>query len=245
MSLFELLFGGRRWTITQNVIITDVTRMEGDQVCIAALGARRGIRLHDPQPKEPWLRSIGGLAPGDVVSLMWKPPRSFSRPHVEDADWNPSALTKDGRLSQHDLIERLSVGAFDTFEKVFGKPCFYSDKGNAAFPPGRGSRSLATIVVKSTRAYPYGGGIRVDFSDSKRDWCMAPLEDLAVRKHQRQCKSCWSSLPDLLLSEFQGSGAILRIGLGRSFQVAAGQPAACWMQVNHIFLIPSKRKHFV
>lgn len=217
--------------------------MQGDKVCIAALCRGSSIRLHEPQPKEQWLQSIGGLAPGDLVSLTWKVARRYRRPHAEDGNWYPTTFTKRDRLPEDDLVKRLSGKAFRSIDEAFGRVRFFSENGNAAFAPGKGARSLASLIVSSVRAYPHADGVRVDFADSKQQWRMAPLEDLAVRIHQLRCSSCRSNLPALLASEFCGGGAILRVGLGRPFQ-GGDKADACYLQVNHIFLIPSKRKHF-
>jgi len=243
LTLFDLLFGARTWRAPAKVVITDVTRMQDNRVCIAALHRRARIRLHEPQPEEVWLRSVGGLGPGDVVSLSWKTPRHVRRPHIEDADWNPASLEKVDRLPEDELVRQMTALAFSSLQDAFGKPCFFSDDGNAAFPPDKGSRSLAFLMVNSVRAYSYGDGVRVDFRDSDREWTMAPFEDLRVRIHQVQCGSCSAGLSESLTSEFEGREALLGVGLGRPFQYG-DNPAACYLQVNHIFLIPSRRKHF-
>ena len=225
-------------------IITDVTRMRLPNVCIAALHEDRAIRLDTPQPSDTWVRSLGGLTPGDVVSVNWQPSRKATPPHTEDGEWDPSSFRKLSRLTEEELPRRLSVNAFDSAQAAFGAPWIRGAGGNAAFRPGRGSRSLCSILARSVRAYPHFEGIKVDFVDSRDSWTRSPLEDLTVRQHQKQCRVCSSRLPTLLASEFQGTDAVLRVGLARQFQ-AGGHPMACWMQVNHIFLLPSKRQHFV
>lgn len=225
-------------------MITDVTRMQGDKVCIAALDKGKAVRLHNPVPKEEWLRLIGGLAPGDVVSLSWKSPRRYQRPYLEDRDWNPESLSKVEHVAEDELAQRLSDSAFLSIKDAFGQPCFHSENGNAAFAVGKGARSLASVGVDSVRVYPHEEGVRVDFADRRQEWSMVPLEDLAVRNHRAHCSACSTSLPTSLASEFEGGPAILRVGVGRPFQ-SGGYPPACWMQVNHIFLIPSRRNHFV
>jgi len=244
LSLFYLLFGARGWRAPTDVVITEVTRMQGNRVCIAALHGRARIRLHEPQPEEEWLRSEGGLSPGDVVSLSWKSPRQVRRPHMEDTDWNPASLKKAGRITEDQLAGRLTAVAFSRLTDAFGKPILYSDHGNAAFPPDKGSRSLASLMVTSVRAYPYGDGVRVDFRDSDREWTMAPMEDLSVRVHQVRCSPSSAGLSESLAAEFEVGEALLGVGLGRPFQYG-DNPPACYLQVNHIFPIPSRRKHFI
>ncbi len=244
MTLLDALFGTHSWRTVRSAVVTDVTRMQGDRVCIAAHDGRGSIRLHEPPPTDRWLDSIRSLAPGDVISVECRSPRQCQKPHVEDRVWNPTTFQKLTTLPASDLADRLSQSAFGSIKDAFGKPRFYSDNGNAAFAPGRGSRSLASLVVSSVRVYLCERGIRVDFVDDRDRWTMAPLEDLSVRRHQAQCTSCRSSLASLLSSEFGGSNAVLRVGVGRPFEEREGE-TACWLQVNHVFPIPPKKKHFV
>lgn len=213
-------------------------------MCVAGLHERKSIRLHEPPPSESWLHSMGGLSPGDVVTASWKSPKRCERPHLEDQDWSPSSLSKVERLSEEELVERLSLSAHSSICDAFGKPLFFSGHGNAAFPPSKGARSLASVVVSRIRTYPFEDGIRVDFADNESEWTMVPLEDLTVRTHQIKCDVCSTSLAQLLTREFDGAKALLRVGLTRPFQAGNGNPG-CYLQVNHIFLTPSKRKHFV
>jgi hypothetical protein len=223
MSFLETLFDGRNSRI--EAVITDVTRMHQDKVCVAAIHRRGSIRLHNPHPREQWLRSIDGLAPGDVVSLTWRPVRRYRPPHSEDGDWNPARFEKIRHLSDEELVERLRGRAFSGIEKAFGKPRFQSENGNAAFAPDQGSRSLASLLVNSIRLYPVGEGVRADFTDDRHQWKMVPVEDLAIRSGRH---------PYTL----EATQALLRVGLGRPFQ-AGERPPACYLQVNHVFPLPS------
>ena len=242
MTFLKTLFGPR--DAATEAVITDVTRMQGDHVCIAALDGRKSIRLHDPQPREPWLTEIGGLAPGDLVTLDWKTSRRRTFPHAEDGTWLPSSFARRGRMADGELTQRLSDAAFRSVEQAFGRPSRYSENGNAAFAPGSSRRSLASVLATSVRVYPHDDGVRVDFKDSAREWTMAPVVDLAVRTHKTHCRECASGIGRLLSVEFDSDLALLRVGLTRPFQ-DGDHPPACYLQVNHIFPIPSRAKHFV
>ena len=226
-----------------DAIITDVTRMRAPKVCIAALHEDRAIRLDTPQPTEHWVRSLGGLNPGDVVSLGWQAKPGATAPHREDGEWEPASFRRLNHLTEDKLVKHLASRADDSVRAAFGDPWFLGTAGNAAFRPGSGRRSLASIRAQTVEVYPHFEGIRVDFRESQDAWTRVPLEDLIVRQHQRACRTCSSRLSALLAGEFQGGRAILRVGLSRPFRTPQ-YPPACWMQVNHIFLIPSRRKHF-
>ena len=225
-------------------VITDVTRMRIPNVCIAATGQGPTMRLNNPQPKEEWVRSVGGLAPGDIVSLEWKPSRPPTPPHMEDGEWDPATFAKHRRLTEAELVDLLSANAFTSVQRAFGAPWFRGSGGNAAFQPETGTRSLASVFARSVRAYPDDEGIRVDFVDDQDSWRRVPLEDWIVRQHQKECPGCSSRFSQFLANELQGGKAVLRVGLARQFEIG-GHPSACWMQVNHILLMPPKRKHFV
>jgi len=228
--------------MSPEVIITDITRMQlPNGVCIAADLKGRTIRLADPPPRDEWVASVGGLVPGDVVSVNWKPTRKPVPPHVEDGEWDPKTFVKRHRLTEDLLAKHLSTGAFTCAEDAFGAPWIRGSGGNAAFRPGEGTRSLATIKVATVKVDVSFGKMRVAFQDTRQRWAAVPLQDLMVKQHQERCQVCASNLAQALKREFEGAHALLRVGLAREW----GDPSACWMQVNHIFLIPPKPKHFV
>lgn len=224
-------------------IITDVTRMRSPNVCIAAAFEDRPIRLDNPQPRDGFVQALGGLTPGDVVSVDWKPTEGSTPPHIEDGEWVSSSLKKLRRLTEPELATYLSNRAFNSIQDAFGVPSIRGTGGNAAFSPNSGTRSLASILARSVRVYLDFNRIRVDFADSLDSWTRVPLEDLTVRRHQSECSICQSRLADVL-QELCGDAAVLRIGLARPFQTPQ-YPLLCWMQVNHIFVLPPKRDHLL
>jgi len=225
-------------------LITDVTSLGSPRVCIAGLADERAIRLHSRTPSETWVDEIGGLMPGDVIDVEWKPHDTHYPPHVEDGSWDPTGCRKVKRLSEDTLVQRLGELAFSSVEEAFGLPWIQAANGNCAFRPGRGSLSLASVHASSVSVRIEFGKPRVAFADGTRKWAGVPLQDLAVRRHLRSCAKCQSEATYRLQAEFQGSAALLRVGLAREWPVGDYAPA-CWMQVNHVFLIPSRRKHFV
>jgi len=230
-------------------IITDVTRMLPPKVCIAALQGGKAIRLHRPQPDEQVLSSIGGLLPGDRVSVEWLNNPFYEPPHIEDGIWEPPSLRKLGRLTKAELVDLLMPGAARSVEEAFGDEWFRGAKGNGAFRPGEGKRSLASVIVGNVRVYQWFESVRVDFTDDGGRWTMVPLEDLVVRRHQKLCADCLetpnrvSQFNSNLRKEFSAPQVLLRVGLTRPF-VAEGQDTACWLQVTGVYPIGRKRKHF-
>lgn len=245
LDFFSDFFGGAK--TPRHLIVTDVTRMAGDAVCIAAADGANAIRLSTPQPRDEWLRSVGGLSPGDEITVTWRQEKRYRPPHIEDGRWVPSSLTKIGRVTGEELIARLGAHSCPSVGKAFGEPAFRSPRGNPAFSPGRGSRSLVTLRVKRIAMRPFGSGVRADFVDDDGVWKMVPMEDLAIRVHQARCPDCaGDGLAENLTAESSGEEALVRIGLGRPFQATADSRPGCYLQVNHVFpLAPSHPPHFV
>ncbi|HUF54439.1 MAG TPA: hypothetical protein VMR52_11795 [Dehalococcoidia bacterium] len=130
------------------------------------------------------------------------------------------------------LWERLEAGK--SIRAAFGDPLYFAWRGNPAFPPSRGNRSLATIRAKSVRAYRVNGKIRADFEDGEGKWTMVPVEDLRLWHQARGCDECRGDAFDRRLeSEVTGKGALLRIGLGRPFR-PDGQQRGCFLQINSV-----------
>ena len=201
MGILDTLFGTRQ---RQPTVITDVTRMSGHKICVAALSGDRAIRLAEPHPTEDWLEAIGGLTPGDLISVNWQPTRTFTKPHVEDGTWKPSSFRKGDTLAYDRFVDRLKSVAFASVKEAFGAPAAYSKRGGPAFPPGAGQRSLATVDARSIRVYPHGDGIRIDFADAEQKWSMVPVEDLTLRRHRVSCPDCARNLASTLRSSFGG-----------------------------------------
>ncbi|MEX0683097.1 MAG: hypothetical protein WD904_12030 [Dehalococcoidia bacterium] len=179
---------------------------------------------------DKWLQSIGGLVAGEVVSFDWRAVKRYRPPHSEDGDWVPQSLTKTGTLGAQEFASLLSRDATAAVESAFGKPLFFTAKGNPAFRPDRGKRSLATLRASSVRLYRHREGIRADFTDLRQDWTMVPVEDLRLRKLMDDPGDDQADIDDIL-GELSRGAALLRVGLGRPFQ-GGDQPAGCFLQVN-------------
>jgi len=222
----------------RQLIITDVTRMAGDAVCIAAAYGDKAVRLSTPQPRDGWLTSVGNLTPGDRIALTWRREKRYTPPHIEDGRWVPASLRKLGRLSPADLVAAVERHAFSSVVKAFSQPLFRSPRGNPAFRPGKGSRSLATLRVKRVLVRPAVRGVRADFVDAEGIWKMVPVEDLAIRTHEEMCRDCrGDGFAENLANEFSRGESLIRIGLGRAFQSDGESRPGCYLQVNHILPI--------
>lgn len=247
MGFFDRFFSGSGSPKeARDLLITDVTRMDGDKVCIAALEVGKAVRLNTPQPRESWIESMGGLTPGDQLSAVWRPTKRYTPPHTEDGTWGQASAEKTGRLGDDEFAALLQERAYPSVTAAFGTPAYQSARGNPSFQPNKGSRSLATLRVKRVVLRPVGNGVRADFVDCEGAmYKMVPVVDLAIRVHQQRCPDCMGDrLAENLAAEFAGGDALLRIGLGRAYR-PDNQHFGCYLQVNHVFFTPSRRGHFV
>src|SRR4029078_11537821 len=91
----------RSHAVSRRIVLTDVTAMGGDAVCVAGieLASKHTMRLAQPQPTQRILAAFGGLAPGDVVDVNAQFLARPEAPHLEDCHWMPHSLKKSGTTS--------------------------------------------------------------------------------------------------------------------------------------------------
>jgi hypothetical protein len=209
------------------MVITDVTRMQGERLCIAGIDRKATIRLAEPHPTTDLVATLGGLAPGDVISLQVQPVQRYRPPHKEDSRWLPSSVQRIEHLCSADLYDRIAPMAFASVTEAFGRIKYISSLGNPVFPTDHGKRSLASLKVRNVTLHRVANGLRADFEDSDRSWEMLPVEGLDLRLHLAECADC-SSLGRLRMGE-----AIVRLGLGRPY-TPDGQDTGCFAQLNSL-----------
>ncbi len=227
-----------------SVVLTDVTEMGGDNVCIAGIDLASGktIRLSDRTPTRRLLAGHGGLRPGDVIDVKFEPMRRPEAPHVEDGRWEHLTLRKEGVFAFDDLQALLARQALRSVEEAFGEHAVAGRNGNHAWKPGKGVRSLATLHATGVHAILSANTLRVEFTDGAGvTWNAAPFQDLSVKTHPDTCDSCQRHHLRNVAAEFDADDALIRIGLTRSF-ASSDTTAGCWLQVTNILARP--RQHF-
>jgi hypothetical protein len=232
--------------MSRTIVLTDVTAMSGDAVCIAGidLASDQTVRLAQPQPTQRLVATMGGLTPGDILKLDCKPLRSIEAPHVEDCEWNPRSVKRVGMSSAKELHCALAPTTFDSVTQAFGEPSIKGRNGNSAWMPGAGARSLATVSVLYVRACAdKNDRVRLAFKDEALDyWPGVPLQDLRVKQHGGTCDTCKADALSTIREEFDANRTIIRVGLTRPFAPDGSEPV-CWLQVTNILAKP--REHFV
>jgi hypothetical protein len=134
------------------LLITDVTRMSGEQVCVAALDeAGHSIR---PLPEVGGkvfnhLRSDLRLPDGTVIrsrgvlSAAIKPLSRLRRPHLEDVAYQRAGASITGILPHEEFLTRLERCCDRGVREVYGRNL--EGEPRAYTLPDRGSRSLGTV----------------------------------------------------------------------------------------------------
>ncbi|MHB8376723.1 MAG: hypothetical protein ACYDEB_07175 [Dehalococcoidia bacterium] len=227
----------------REIVLLDVTEMSGVHVCVAGIdpASCEQIRLADPTPTRAHLRRLGGLAPGDLIVVDCQPLRRPTPPHTEDARW--ASLVKMRTLDFDELYAIASRCGFRSIEDAFGPAAGAGASGNHFWPPGRGSRSLATVPARYVRTTVDDRGTpRAVLRDADDAYYRSvPFQDLAVRTHLETCGLCERDSVALLRQEFDGNNVLVRIGLTRPYSPDE-RPPACWLQVTNAFARP--RAHF-
>ena len=92
--------------MSRTIMLTDVTQMAADAVCVAGidLASDETVRLAQPQPTQRLIVALGGLAPGDILKLDARPLRKLEQPHMEDCEWNPRSLKRVGIAPHAEML---------------------------------------------------------------------------------------------------------------------------------------------
>jgi len=226
----------------RRLVLTDVTAMAADAVCIAGIDVSTAatVRLNDPQPTLALLRQVRALSVGAAVEATCEPVRHLQPPHVEDMRWRPDHVRPLPPLPFDELLALNTRVHVQRLEDAFGPPSHRGANENHAWPPGIGERSLAAIRVRWVRMETIEGRPRVALMDASGAYYRGiPFQDLAARAHRDTCESCHAGWFGNVMREFSGDDCIVRVGLTRPF----GTPEVCWLQVTNVLARP--RRHFL
>lgn len=229
------------------VTITDLTRMQGERVCVAGYTERgQCVRLGFPTggPTEAWLRLDAQrvIRPFSVVDLdlLWPTPEP---PHTEDWVIDPECRALRGLLpasQQEALLKRLDDGSA---ESIFGAeirqgPGFY-------VLAGQGERSLGTVRpgrLDEVHCFQRDGGrwdYRLGFTDQAGRRYDLAVVDLAFRCFlnclRRKRGYSGEQAARRLTSVLSRARLYLRLGLARRW---AKYPDRCYLQITGVYSFP-------
>ncbi|MEO8288441.1 MAG: hypothetical protein ABI670_18605 [Chloroflexota bacterium] len=230
-----------------SVTITDLTRMQGDRVCVAGY-LRDGTCIrpvfHDKPLTESWLWLKASLvirpfAEVELEILDHTP----HPPHSEDYRVNPTyyrfmrLLNPDKRAALLEKIRDNSVAS------IFGAPI---QQNNGWFiTAGQGTRSLGTVKAATVDRVTYTQrpdgrwDYRIAFKDGAGISYRLAVTDLAFRCYLDHARLTAGLPPDeaasQLTARFQGGPLYLRIGLARGWEK---YPDRCHLQITGVYSFP-------
>jgi hypothetical protein len=237
----------------QEIIITDLTRMSEDKVCIAGLTHQNVVIRPDLPP--PGIREqhlFSGtqviIRPRAVINLLVEPKQNCKAPHLEDHEWRDTDQTQFLRLVDENTWRTvLDRTTSKSVESIFETPVH----DNKKIAPGTGICSLGTIRPISienveyerdrweSKKYKY----RLSFTDaSHQKFVQLSITDLALRCFvdnlgMRQHLP-FETIQKQLLDKLHHSTVWLRIGLTRPFDKDDSGKKWCYLQVNGIYTMP-------
>ena len=240
----------------REILITDLTAMGGDRVCIAGIDIewntiRPVFAWSIPVRNHLYLGEKALIRPRAVVALQLEPLANPEIPHIEDYLWTQpdgaryvkSLDEEHWQRTLHGLVERCPRPLFGT------KLREYSGAQRRYVRPEEATHSLGTIQVNPRSCkFAFERSIyeqrkaryRLWFRDvAGRQYEGAAVTDLAVQTWAQRQTRIGESLPDI--SEFltnrlnQAQQVFLRLGLPRPSSSHMGR---CWLQVNGIYSFP-------
>lgn len=240
----------------QVLIITDVTRMKDDRVCIAGVDRKgRCYRPLLPYPeflREHHLYDIDEsvvIRPRAVVNLFLEPDPKPDAPHTEDHFWKNQNKVEFLRLPDDKIWQAvMERTASDSVEDIFHAKIHKKKH----ITPGDGERSLGTIKPLSIDKL---GFYRLTFNDietnkfslnftdaSNQVYKQIPITDLSLRYYIEYLRVHKHYSPprirELLESKFNQSEVWLRLGLTRPYQKSDTDEKWCYIQVTGIYTFP-------
>jgi hypothetical protein len=232
----------------KTLIITDVTKMSGNSVCIAGYDSTSMcIRpvLFKTQIKKEYLFKNNSLIiyPSAKVSFEFihKDPQP---PHTEDYIFDKESIEYESKTTVKEWREVLDCSARQTFDELFP-----SLEGRCVLPGATG-HSIGTLIpsripiVHCDNYNPQRPRPRMDITDwTGIDIEWIPINDLAfwslfmsaVSKARGNCHRATEILNKTLIDK----KIYLRLGLTRAFaKPSEPHKKLCWLQVNGIHTFP-------
>ena len=236
-----------------DVIITDITRMGGELICIAGIGRKPDGSLVPVRPvptfgyltREFLVRpQYGRIKPFSVLQFDFL--KSIQKaPHVEDRVLDPgnprnaASMTMLTEKEQRELLEK-TRGA--SLEEIFGQNLV----DNRFIYEGESGRSLGCMKVTAYRG-PYVMfeklKIKIRINNDYREY---PITDLRLHKFifEKAGEKSPKDRAEKLRKHFRKSKEIyVRFGLARPFRHDKDEDPdprkKCYVQVNGIYSFPA------
>ncbi|MCD6029195.1 MAG: hypothetical protein K0S78_1369 [Thermomicrobiales bacterium] len=234
----------------RQMVVTDITRMEGDRVCVGGyLEDGTAVRpvAGRAGPNERWLRSARGapVAPFSVVELQVnRAPKRTSAPHTEDRTIPVNGHRVLRTLSDEERQALLERSLSPAVRAIFDAEIHVDANGQWGrfVLVGDGQRSLGTIRPNAIRVvryqhYPERGrwDYRLRFVDASGEEFQLAVVDLDFRRRLDALRE-GGLAPDrsatTTLAALQRQTVYLRIGLARGWE---RHPDRCYLQITGVY----------
>jgi hypothetical protein len=229
--------------------ITDLTRMQGDRVCVAGylpdstcvrpVFAKGGLT-------EAWLHMRGQVAirPFAMIEfdIQGKPSMPLP-PHTEDRIIDTTYRVRRGTLTPEERAEWCAKAEDRDVAAIFG--AHIHDEDGHFVLAGDGARSLGTIRVKRLEEVQFSPGTngrwqyRIGFTDQSGRQYRLPVTDLAFRSYLDYLRDRRAvppmSVAHRLTTILQKNPVFLRIGLARGWD---RHPDRCYVLITGVYSFP-------
>lgn len=224
----------------KTLIITDLTRMYGQRVCIAGLDS--GFSCIRPVLPSGVYQSHLYVGDKLVVRPMAKVSFDFYHvpldpPHTEDLGFRPDSVASRGLCAADEWENVLQKTSFDSVEEAFA-----GWLQNARWVcPGTGIRSLGTVTQVEVQSV--SPDCRLSFADRVGlVYANIPIQDLAFRAFTTAMTNRLGS-PDAAFQRVRdllkrASRLYLRLGLARPWQPDSHTGLRCYLQVTGVHTFP-------
>ena len=235
------------------IVITDLTTMGGDRVCIVGIDEQlKCIRPVLPPPgvlrkhlyikKHLVFRKLAVRPRAKVRFDFYQVP--FTSPHIEDLGFAPGFIAYQGLCNDDEWEAVLEASSFRSVQDIYDG---YLQQGRWV-EPGANTRSLGTvsqIQVTSVNLQEWSSERRYRFYFRDKTGCQysnVTISDLAFRRFAdtkvNRCGSLSIAAQQITKLLMSADRLYLRLGLARPWVNPNTGIAGCWMQVTGIHTFP-------
>jgi hypothetical protein len=224
---------------TERIVITDVTKMRGENVCVA--GLNRNLECRRPVLQTGALNSAllykeGDqiIAPRHVLEFFFNG-KASNPPHTEDCICVPERTKLIKKLTEEEMKRVLSKSCFDSVDELFENGLIEEKYAK----PETGTRSIGTIRagISNVDLINY----RISFYDKAgKSYFSRKVTDLSfiALADELTSRGAGKDAARRLKEQFDHSEVFLRLGLTRPWAKPEGQ-RGCWLQVTGIYTFPN------
>jgi len=231
-----------------SLIITDLTRMQGERVCIAGITEDKLVirpEFDYGGITEDWLldSNIGIVIRPFAKVQLDLVKSSPTPPHSEDwiiekgyKKFERLLKPDEGRAFLQSILDESVVSIFGA--EIHHGPGYFIKEGE-------GNRSLGTIKVKRIASVFHNDNFgkwnyRISFTDGAGDFYQLGVTDLTFRYYVDDLRERFEmdshAIEQMLTGRLQKNAVYLRIGLARP--TWPKHPHCCFLQVNGVYSFP-------